>query len=464
MATYILCLAVLFSRLASAADVFAHFMSPTSQVANTYEYPQTEWEADFTAASAIGIDGFALNWAPPDCSLSPNADWYVNRIDDAYTAAAANKIKLIHSFDMNYVPSACSIGWNTTFMASMISKYATNSAAYLWYNDLLVSTYAGEGYGNEFFTELKSLLASEWLPIHISPRFTTYSLTAQTEDPTSIFNGMLSDYSAIDGFLNSWPADTEINLTATVDVESKTALENADRIGPYIMGVSPWQFKDLDDDAFNSWVEYSDFLFPNRWTQAISTVKPDIVEIITWNDFPKPHYIRDLPPTSGPGSVQLGTTGDYVYGQTHAAWRVMVQYYTSWFKNGSPPAVAADRVVFWYRIHPKVVSCTGGTDNSGVVRNAAYPVDAVFAWALVTEDSTISMTVGSNEGWAFEAVAGTPTLNMVPFPVGNDNAYPTVVVEREGATLQTGIGPLAITQACSWENYNPVVVLAGPSL
>ncbi|KAK5751863.1 hypothetical protein LTS12_018041, partial [Elasticomyces elasticus] len=126
--------------------------------------------------------------------------------------------------------------------------------------------------------------------------------------------------------------------------------------------------------------------------------------------------------------------------------------------------VAADRVVFWYRIHPKEVSCTGGTDNSGVVRNAAYPVDAVFAWALVTEDSTISMTVGSHDGWAFEAVAGTPTLNMVPFPVGIDNAYPTVVIERGGATLQTGVGPLAITQACSWENYNPVVALAGPSL
>ncbi|KAK6369700.1 hypothetical protein LTR81_027982, partial [Elasticomyces elasticus] len=232
MATYILCLAVLFSRLASAADVFAHFM-----VANTYEYSQTEWEADFTAASAIGIGGFALNWAPPDCLVSPDSDWYVDRIDDAYTVAAANNFKLIHSFDMSYVPSACSIGWNTTFMASMISKYATSSAAYLWYNDLLVSTYAGEGYGNEFFTELKSLLASEGLPIYISPGFTTYSLTAQTEDPTSTFNGMLSDYSAIDGFLNwqAWPADTETNLTATVDVAFKAALENADRIGPYIM-------------------------------------------------------------------------------------------------------------------------------------------------------------------------------------------------------------------------------------
>ncbi|KAK5713814.1 hypothetical protein LTR17_017440 [Elasticomyces elasticus] len=358
----------------------------------------------------------ALNWAPPDCSQSPSSDWYVNRIDDAFTTLAANNFKLVHSFDMSYTASACSIGWNTTFMASMISRYATNSAAYLWDNDLLVSTYAGEGYGNDFFLELKSVLNSEGLPITLSPALTTYSVTAQTQDPTSTFNGMLTDYSALDGFLNS---------------------------------VSPWQFKDLNDGGYDSWAEYSDVLFPNRWDQAISTVKPDIVEIITWNDFPESHYIRDLPATSGPASTQLGDTGNYVYGQTHAAWRIMV---------------TDDRVVFWYRIHPKGVSCNGGTNNNGVVRNAAFPADAVFAWALVTDDSTISMTVGSNENWTFDAKAGTPTLNMVPFPSGIDNAYPTVTVGRGGTMLQTGTGSVAITQACSYENYNPVVALAGPSL
>jgi len=84
-------------------------------------------------------------------------------------------------------------------------------------------------------------------------------------------------------------------------------------------GVSPWQFKDFDDDASNSWVEYSDVLFPNRRDQAISTVKPDIVEFITWNDFPESHYIRDLPPTSGSGLIQLGVASNYVHGQTHAS-------------------------------------------------------------------------------------------------------------------------------------------------
>ncbi|KAK0822455.1 hypothetical protein LTR03_018149 [Friedmanniomyces endolithicus] len=103
------------------------------------------------------------------------------------------------------------------------------------------------------------------------------------------------------------------------------------------MGVSPWQFKDFNDGYYNSWVEYSDVLFPHRWDQAIQTVQPDIVEIITWNDFGESHYIRDLPALTGPTSLQLGVTGNYVYGQDHSAWRVMAQYYISWYKTGVPP-------------------------------------------------------------------------------------------------------------------------------
>ena len=202
-------------------------------------------------------------------------------------------------------------------------------------------------------------------------------------------------------------------------------------------GVSPWQFKDFNDGYYNSWVEYSDVLFPNRWEQAINTVQPDIVEIITWNDFEESHYIRDLPPVTGPAAVGFGVTGAYIYGQTHSAWRVMAQYYISWYKTGLAPKVSScegpapsttahtdfllkvlqvkeDRVVFWYRVHPKEVPCSSGTNNIGVVRNSAYPSDAVFAWALVSKDSTISMNVGSNPNWTFQATTCGPRSTWYP--------------------------------------------------
>jgi len=203
-------------------------------VANTYNYTQTEWKADVVAASEIGIDGFgayvecphvycwrstspfrgairntdnypALNWGPPDCSLAPNnQDWYVARIEDAFAVAATNDFKLIYSFDMSYTPTACAIGWNTTFMATMISKYANSPAAYIWNGDVLVSSYGGEGYGNNFFAELKSVLAGEGVTISLSPALTTYSLTAQGagSNANGVATGMLANYTAIDGYLN----------------------------------------------------------------------------------------------------------------------------------------------------------------------------------------------------------------------------------------------------------------------
>ncbi|KAK0856143.1 hypothetical protein LTR87_017925 [Friedmanniomyces endolithicus] len=329
-------LVLLFCGAATAADVFAHFM-----VSNTYSYSRTEWKADIVAAQAIGIDGFALNWAPPDCSGAgpDNQDWNVQRIDDAYTVAAAQGFKLMYSFDMSYTPASCTYPWNTTFMATMISKYASSPAAYIWNGDVVVSTYAGEGYGNSFFADLKNVMTNQGVNISLAPALTSYTATAQNQDPNAVASDMFRNYTSIDGFFNwqTWPLDTYTNLTADVDVDFQAALGNAGRTGPYIMGVSPWQFKDFNDGYYNSWVEYSDVLFPHRWDQAIQTVQPDIVEIITWNDFGESHYIRDLPALTGPTSLQLGVTGNYVYGQDHSAWRVMAQYYISWYKTGVPP-------------------------------------------------------------------------------------------------------------------------------
>ena len=60
------------------------------------------------------------------------------------------------------------------------------------------------------------------------------------------------------------------------------------------MGVSPAQFKELG--GTNDWVELADTLWKYRWEQAIEDVKPDIVEIITWNDYGESHYIGDINP------------------------------------------------------------------------------------------------------------------------------------------------------------------------
>ena len=229
-----------------------------------------------------------------------------------------------------------------------------------------------------------------------------------------------------------------------------------------LSAISPWQFKDLNDgNPEDSWVAYSDYLLASRYHSAVTQVHPDIIELQTWNDWSESHYLRDLPASfaSGPASATLGPMLNYVQNTTHAPWRLIANYYNSWYKNGVAPNATTDQVVYWYRRHPKGASCSGGGSN---VRNAALPSDAVFAWALASEAGTkVSMSAGANALWEFEPEAGAPTMGMVPFPADlGDGVLPEISITRGGQTI-TGNASVWITSDCEYQDFNPVVGLVG---
>ena len=196
-----LLLAASYVQYASAATVLAHFM-----VANSYAYnmsnPETQqWEDDMAAAKQMGVDGFALNWASPECS-APYLDWMEDRIDLAFTAAEAMDFKLVYSFDMG--ASDCEFYWNQTFMASMINKYAGSSAMLRWNTNIVVTTFGGDTvdqYGDEFFAGLKTMMKNDNNAISLVPGLTSFSNAAQSDANTAASN-MLSQYPSMDGFLN----------------------------------------------------------------------------------------------------------------------------------------------------------------------------------------------------------------------------------------------------------------------
>ncbi|KAF1353872.1 glycoside hydrolase [Delphinella strobiligena] len=456
-------LATFSAQLTSAKTVLSHFM-----LQNSYAYDLQQWKTDIAAAQQIGLDGFALNWLPPDCS-SPGLDWQVARIDDAFTAAEDMGFNLIFSFDMSY--SVCDTYWNVTFMESMITKYAGSSAALRWNTNLVVSTYGGDTvkeYGNEFFQSLKNSLKAAGSSISLVPALTSFAEAAQSSPVTSAAK-LISEYTSIDGYFNSWPLSND-NLTTAADVAFKAALNVAGKTGPYMMAISPWQFKDLNDgDSANSWVSYSDTLFAQRLhAVANSLFEPDIIEVLTWNDFGESHYLRDLPSFTDTSAKDYVTYSDgmnnYVDGMNHAPWRIIAKYYIAWWKTGSAPVITGDQVVYWYRIHPKAAVCTGGA-STGSIRNYEYPVDAVFAWALVKEAATISVSVGSNANWTFNANSTGPQMAMVPFPSNLDSGItPEVEILRDGSVVAHGKGSVQITADCPWQNFNPVVNLAGKGI
>ncbi|EIN07586.1 glycoside hydrolase family 71 protein [Punctularia strigosozonata HHB-11173 SS5] len=405
----ILCLA---AQRVHSQHVFAHFMAQ-----NSYPYSPSDWQSDISTAAGIGIDGFALNIA--------QNDYEVAKIADAYTVAEAMDppFQLFYSFDASY-------SWSASDIVTIISNHASSPSSFKYGDALLVSTYSGEQYGNDFWTGIKQTLADDGITVTFAPAFTSY------RDP-SLASQLLSDFPVIDGFFNwwSWPQDVPDNLTTATDVAYQAAIQQ--RSGPYIMSVSPWQFKNLGTSD-TDWVEQSDYLWLYRWQQAID-LKPDIVEI---------DYIGEINP-----NVDLGDDApNYVDGFPHSAWRNVAQYFISWYKTGSAPAVSDDQIVFWYRAHPKVAACPGL-----LPRNADYPADAVFALALLKTPSTITLDIGSNH-YQWDAQPGA-SMGAVPFPT-EDAQIPYFQIIQGGTKVKDGYGSVYVTQTdCNYYNFNPFVGL-----
>jgi glucan endo-1,3-alpha-glucosidase len=416
------------------------------------------------SAKSIGIDAFAMNWMPPDCQSG--LSWQESRIDDAYKAAEEVGFKITHSFDMSW--TECNNGgyWNTTYMADVLQKHASSKATYRWNSNMLVTTYGGDAvqqYGNLFFADLKLKMRLSGNAISFTPALTTYSTKAQTDAEGAAYE-MIQDFPTTDGYFNwqAWPMSNNINNTCTPDEAFQYQMKKAGKTGPYIMAVSPWQFKDLDNGSgSDAWVAPGDWLFVKR-LEAIAQqdVKPDIIELLTWNDWCESHYLRDLPgnSTSATDYADLSSMQAYVAGQNHSPWRIITKFYISWWKNGKQPEITEDQVVFWYRVHAKDAQCNQGSAN---IRNSDMLEDAVFAWAAVTKDSTISMSLGSNTYYNFDADASGPALGSIPFPKQLNGDRPIVAIMQDGKTAYYGEGSKPVTSWCSTKNFNPVVNLVG---
>ncbi|KAG8874537.1 hypothetical protein FRB97_005837 [Tulasnella sp. 331] len=217
------------------------------------------------------------------------------------------------------------------------SADATSANTFKCNNNVLGSTYLGESYGDAFWAGFKSALVAQGITVTLAPAFRSFR-------DLTLARSLLSTFPSINGFFNwwSWPADTNRNLTTATDLAYQSAI--------------------------NNWAELSDTLWDYRWEQTASQVVPDIVEIVICrNDYSKSHYIGDINP-----NVDRGTLAPNY--------------------NGVSPAGTDDQVISWYRAHPKGITCNAGT----FPRNAAFPVDAVFAMVILSDGATMTLDIDSD--------------------------------------------------------------------
>ena len=96
----------------------------------------------------------------------------------------------------------------------------------------------------------------------------------------------------------------------------------------------------------------------------------------------------------------------------------------------------------WYREYPKNSVCPTGD----LPRNSQYPADAVFAYALLSSPATVTLDIGSNNHFQWDAPAGA-SMGQVPFPQ-EDNQIPYIQVVRGGDVVKSGYGSLYVTKEC----------------
>lgn len=126
-----------------------------------------DWKVDMQQAKAIGIDGFALNCAPP------RVDSYTpKQLANAYQAAQELNFKVFISFDFAYWGDA-----DTATIASIVGNYSTHPAQAYYNGGALVSTFIGDYFN---WNAVKSAVGGKKLtiiPMLQDPFFITYSQT-----------------------------------------------------------------------------------------------------------------------------------------------------------------------------------------------------------------------------------------------------------------------------------------------
>jgi glucan endo-1,3-alpha-glucosidase len=407
------------------------------QVGNWQDFTVDLWQRHMTSAQDAGIDGFVLNTAPNTeantAGLSGNIE---KQLDYAFNATElfGSTFKLFFSFD--YLGAGKP--WDQADVKTALITYA-NHPAYFRYNDrAYVSTFEGTNNINDW----PSIKAAVPGGIYFVPDWTSLGP-----------EGIKSHFNVIDGAF-SWDMWPQGNYDMTTDSDEawKTALGGKH----YMMGISPWFYTKLP--AYQkTWVWRGDDLWHTRWDQ-IDQVKPDLVQIVTWNDYGESHYIGPIVDQGVPQSTGADAR-TYVDGMPHYSWRDLLPYYIARFKNnGTEPAIPTEKIQYWYRLTPAAAGRTDGvTGSNGPIFDPNTVVqDKVFITALTAAPANVSVQIGSNAPTYLNApVAGA---NHFAVPFNGQTGVVTlklicdgqVVVEGTGEAIQQSPGGDGATNYNAW--------------
>jgi hypothetical protein len=391
-------------------------------VNNVHSWTTSQWEADIALAQQAHIDGFALNMAAGEGDAA--------QVANAFSAAQSLGFKLMFSFDY-----AGNGPWAESDVISLIQQYSSSSAYYHYNNKPLVSTFEGPGQAGDW-TNIKSVTGCFFMP-------DWSSLGANSAMQLGVADGLFS--------WAAWPwGNTDMNTY--IDASYHQYLNGA----PYMMGVSPWFYTNLPGFEKN-WLWRGDDLWFDRWMQVL-WFQPDLVEIITWNDYGESHYIGPLHEEQF-DSVFGSNAGQAFYnfadGMPHDAWRQTLPWFIDLYKHGVA-TLTQEVLTVWYRTYPVSSGACGDSlttaNTHSQLQYEFYPEavaqDKVFFSILAASTPSVSVTIGGvsvTPSWSHEPYGGVGVYHgSAPFS-GHTGA---VVVTASTSHSSMSVSGAAISTSC----------------
>lgn len=392
-----------------------------------------QWKSEINIAKSAGIDAFILNTAKDKAT-------HESTIANAFDAAEqlGNGFKLAFMFDY------LALGpWSADDVKDILNRYGPRSAHFKVDGKPLVSTF--EGWQND--QDWPGIRAAVPGGIHFLPDWTS-------QGPQNLADKIAAQPDLVDGAFSwdMWPRGAN-DVSADPDYAWKSAIPGK----AYMMGVSPWFYTRLPDFG-KAWVWRGDDMWHQRWQQVLQ-VRPDLVQIVTWNDYGESHYVGPITGALPPGSEE------YVNDMPHDKWRDLLPYYIAQYK-GQQPVVDQEKITMWYRLTSSSAGDAGGVtgnncdnglnqfpDGSACVDAGLVSQDKVFVTVLIKEASNVAIKIGDNAATTHTFTAGGAQHTAQAF---NGQVGPVVIeVLRGDATAVVATGrPILPTPTGSIVNFN----------
>jgi glucan endo-1,3-alpha-glucosidase len=406
--------------------VVAHWIVPMSYVQG--EPMNATMQNDIRAATELGIDGFAL-----DVFSGAQANQLMRAFISAADSIGASQFKFFLSADMarKFAPAD---------IVAFMKSFAANPHYLMVNQKALLSTFGGGNLGNAWWLEgVLNPLKQAGVPVTFIPYFDRPNPNGDTPN-VKVWTSTIENFPSVDGLFNFLIAgstpfyinDPNIGRhwwsILAADEALAQALQASGKL--YMASAAPYYWAACH--PVRQYMEYQGGRgMDNLWTSIITKQHPNIVQLVTWNDYSESTYIQ---PTRIPNTNTVGLAS-----MPHLGYYELLKYYIAWFHSGAKPTISKDGMFFFYRIHPNDV--VASNDRSVCQLGPVAPsqkwgniTDVIYVTTALTAPGQLIVRFGSS-AQTFNIAAGLNTVD-VPFTGGK----PTFELWRNGQKLASMTG------------------------